>query len=85
MPKLSSAYYEYLNSDEWKEKRLEFLEDADYVCEECGGKANQVHHLSYDNFGDETDDDVEVLCYGCHKDKEEEKGNDMEENADGEY
>lgn len=85
MTNLSSAYYAYIISDEWKEKRKDFLEDCGYECEECGGRANQCHHLTYDNFGDETEDDVECLCGKCHQEKEEEKGNDMEDGEYGEY
>ena len=85
MANLSSAYYEYITSDEWKEKSKEFLKDGGYECEECGGRATQCHHKTYDNFGDETEDDVEVLCGKCHQEKEEEKGNDMVDGEYGEY
>jgi len=70
-------YIEYLRSDEWREKRKEFLEEADYECEECGERATEVHHLSYDNIGEEDTDDVEILCHECHKEthgKDEEYG-----------
>ena len=60
-------YLEYLKSEEWREKRKEILEDRNNECEECGEKATQVHHLNYDNIGEEEDDDVLVLCNECHK------------------
>ncbi len=59
-------YKEYLSSNEWKEKRKEFLENQNYECERCGEYAVQVHHKNYDNLGDEDEDDVECLCYNCH-------------------
>lgn len=59
-------YKEYLQSNDWKDKRLEFLEEEDYECERCGSYANQVHHLNYENVGDEEKEDVEVLCWNCH-------------------
>ena len=60
-------YIEYLKSEEWREKRKAFMEDRGNECEECGEKGTQVHHLSYENVGDEDDDDVMVLCNQCHK------------------
>jgi len=74
---ISEEYRRYLRSDEWKEKRKEFLESEDYECEVCGERANQVHHKNYDSIYEEEKDDVEVLCKECHIDREEEKGNDM--------
>lgn len=75
---MNEDYRAYLRSPEWRARRLEFLEDAEYQCQECGSnKKLQVHHLSYDNLGDETEDDVEVLCKECHEDKEIEKGTEL--------
>lgn len=75
---MNENYRAYLRSAEWKEKRKEFIEAANGECEECGSKGKlQVHHLSYDNVGDENIDDVEVLCKDCHEDKEIEKGTDL--------
>ena len=72
-----SEYIAYLRSDEWKEKRKEFLELANYQCQECGKtKTLEVHHLNYSNVGDESDEDVEVLCADCHEDKHLEDGKD---------
>lgn len=81
---MDETYMAYLRSAEWREKRKEFLELANYECEECGEKDGlQVHHLSYENIGDETEDDVQVLCRECHEDKELEKGTDM--HGEGSY
>ena len=60
-------YIEYLKSDEWKEKRKYIMDMADWTCSKCGNKATQLHHISYDNLGDEElDTDVIALCKDCH-------------------
>ena len=80
---MREEYKSYLRSPEWKEKRKEFLEMANYECQDCGSKEHiQVHHLNYDCIGEEEFDDVEVLCGDCHEDKELEKGTDLEEEDD---
>ena len=82
------SYQAYLRSPEWKEKRKELLEEVNHECEDCGSDKNlQVHHLNYDNLGEEElGEDVEVLCRDCHEDKEIEKGTDLYEEEDyGEY
>lgn len=61
-----NEYVEYMKSPEWQERRLEFLKNADYICEGCGEKASHVHHTNYDSLGDEEESDVQVLCRDCH-------------------
>lgn len=61
-------YRDYLSSDDWKERRKEMMEEAGWVCNECGNKATQLHHLAYDNLGcEELDIDVIPLCTACHR------------------
>ena len=68
MGKMHENYYEYLKSETWKEKRKELLEEAAWVCFLCGGKATQIHHLKYNNLGDEMlGEDAEAVCGNCHK------------------
>lgn len=68
-------YQDYLRSEEWKERRIMLLEEADWICDECGEPATCLHHLKYDNIGDEElDEDVIPLCNQCHRDIHEEKG-----------
>jgi 5-methylcytosine-specific restriction endonuclease McrA len=75
---MNSEYIRYLKSPEWREKRKQFLEIVNYECEICGSKNKlQVHHLNYNNIGEEEKEDVQVLCKDCHKDKEIEKGTDL--------
>ena len=62
-----SEYIEYLKSDDWKERRKVLMEQADWTCSKCDAKANQLHHLNYDNLGEEElDFDVIALCKNCH-------------------
>ena len=62
----SLLYNAYIRSTAWKRKRQERIEAAKAVCENCGGKAVQVHHVSYDRIGDEDDGDLKALCVECH-------------------
>jgi len=65
---LSDGYFAYINSDAWYRKRERWIELADYECEWCSEfkKPLHIHHLSYENFGRENEDDVIVLCRACH-------------------
>ena len=40
-------YREYLKSDAWKRKRYVVLKRDKWICQKCGAKATQVHHLKY--------------------------------------
>jgi len=61
-------YIDYLKSEDWKERRKYLMELADYICSKCGAKATQLHHLNYNNIGnEELDVDVIPLCNDCHK------------------
>lgn len=61
-------YFEYLKTDHWQAKRLEKLVSVSYRCEECGRRrATCVHHLSYDNLGNEPLSDLLGLCKWCHE------------------
>ena len=79
----SGEYRSYLMSEDWKERRLELLEEADNICEECGGIATNLHHLRYDNLGEEElDVDVVALCTSCHKERH---GNKEDMGGYGDY
>jgi len=75
---MNPEYQAYLRSTEWREKRKEFLEEANYECERCNNPATQVHHTSYENIYNEEKEDVEVLCKSCHEEAELEKGKEVE-------
>jgi len=65
-------YYEYLNSDEWKNKARARLQIDNYVCQGCGSRGNslnmlQVHHLSYQNiYHEDIYHDLVTVCRSCH-------------------
>ncbi len=63
----SAEYDAYISSAEWKATRTRILEQRGYRCETCGAtKKLEVHHLTYERFGHERDDDLRVLCSPCH-------------------
>lgn len=74
---MSNGFYKaYLMSDHWQEFRKYVLETRGRKCEDCGvteGVVFDVHHLSYENLGDEQLEDVVVLCHSCHMARHPEK------------
>lgn len=69
-PSRDTEYHKYLASGRWKSIRQKKLAQAGYCCERCKCTANEsaleVHHKSYDHFGNEPLTDLEVLCAECH-------------------
>lgn len=62
-------YIQYINSPEWREKRLLALERDNYICQICGVPAKEVHHLTYEHFKNEYIFELVSLCLNCHKTK----------------
>lgn len=63
-----SEYAEYMASPRWQEVRAGAVLRAKGLCERCGRTVQQVHHRSYERVGgDELPEDLEALCFGCHK------------------
>ena len=61
-------YQWYLQSRHWRNRRLQAIEDVGSACQICGSEVDlQVHHLNYDNLGNEKDTDLLVACEVCHK------------------
>jgi len=57
----------YDRSREWKTRKDLRIEGAGFKCEECGEtKKLEVHHVNYDNFGNELYEDLKILCKKCH-------------------
>lgn len=54
---------DYANHSEMKRIRKIKLESVNYVCEECGGKATEVHHRDKTK----TNHDISNLIAVCHK------------------
>lgn len=64
---MTSEYLAYLDSPEWKAKRHERLQIAQYRCSACGGTANlHVHHLTYERIFREEMADLLPLCEKHH-------------------
>lgn len=63
-------YYEYIESDEWKEKSRLAKERVGNRCQLCNRPSNEVelntHHRTYERLGHEDDNDLTVLCKDCH-------------------
>lgn len=67
-------YQDYINSPQWKEKRLLRLQLDGYECRLCGHDGSdyhlEVHHkpLSYKKIPNESvNDDLTTVCVECHK------------------
>ena len=63
-------YLDYLDTEQWKEKKwLRFVLDRG-KCQECGVtldfKQSHCHHKSYDWLYEEPMEDLETLCRYCH-------------------
>jgi hypothetical protein len=63
----SMPYGDYLQTPEWRERRLYALRRARYACQLCSSKTQlQVHHRTYERRGNEKEEDLIVLCDDCH-------------------
>lgn len=65
----SDYYHWYMNSDEWRIKRLERLALDKFRCVACGrSRALEVHHVTYKRLGHEdVRKDLCTLCRPCHE------------------
>lgn len=68
---MREEYDVYMRSPQWKQRRAQALERAQYRCCMCGfskwSKQLEVHHVTYERLGNELPDDLVVLCSECHK------------------
>ena len=61
------SYAEYLRTPAWQDVRRAALWAAGGRCRTCGSTRELViHHRDYSSVGEETPDDVTVLCARCH-------------------
>ena len=72
-----SSFYQYniyLRSEHWRNLRLIALERDKYICQSCKQeKATEVHHLTYNNLGNEFLDELISYCRVCHEKVHEKK------------
>lgn len=65
------GYRLYLQSEQWNARRQAVLKRARNRCQECRKKRRplEVHHRTYERIGAEWDEDLEALCWECHRGK----------------
>lgn len=67
MKPYSIMYLRYIGSDVWRKRRKRALARAGHRCQICSDRRFlQVHRNSYENLGNEKDEDLAVLCWFCH-------------------
>jgi len=60
--------HEYLQSIRWKKLRKVRLALDNYKCYGCGeSRPLEIHHITYDDFGNEKMDQLRSLCRDCHQ------------------
>jgi hypothetical protein len=60
-------YRSYITSQEWRDRSLKCLADADHQCEVCGNSDElNTHHYNYHNLAKESENDLFCLCKRCH-------------------
>jgi hypothetical protein len=65
---MNERYIEYLSSREWKAKRKAVKERCSNICERCHRYlVDDVHHLTYERVYNESLEDLQGLCTGCHE------------------
>jgi hypothetical protein len=59
----------YREEPEWQVRRVQALTRAAYKCQTCSSRDTtlDVHHNSYENYGDERPQDLVVMCRSCHQ------------------
>ena len=63
-----SGYHAYLKSKHWQVRKNVYFDYNPKICVICETAANvEVHHLLYDNFGYERDEDLVALCRRDHQ------------------
>ena len=68
---LDNNYQDYLESNEWKERVKEAEEENNHECQLCfrhvgGSGGGQLHHINYNNLGNEQEEDLIYVCKECH-------------------
>lgn len=66
---MNKKYKAYLLSDEWRNLKIDLIQQRGYKCERCNKKTKliQVHHLTYERIYNENQEDLILLCGICHQ------------------
>ena len=64
-PRWNGGTSEYPNHSLMKKIRLKVLEKANYICAECGGIADRIHHKDRSN-DNHSEENFEPICAKCH-------------------
>lgn len=65
---LSMAYQNHIRSAQWKNTREMMFKLRGKKCERCDNKSTlEIHHKTYERFGRESPNDLEVLCKHHHE------------------
>jgi len=67
-------YRRYLRSPQWKARCAAVLKRDKGCCRFCGGRATQVHHLTYARIFNESLYDLVAICENCHRALHPDKG-----------
>ena len=63
-------YYDYIRSEEWRDKAEAAKARAGYRCQVCNTPDSmaglEAHHRTYERLGNELPEDITVLCGDCH-------------------
>ena len=70
-PETEQVYEDFLESEDWKTQRNNFIDERGLECErchkECVKKDLYVHHRHYEkNLNFEDDEDLMLVCGECH-------------------
>lgn len=62
-------YEQYMKSVEWKNLRMSIYAKRGRKCEKCGQDKGEIHahHLTYERFTKELEEDIMLLCRPCHE------------------
>ena len=63
-----AIYHEYLNSNDWQNKRQDAFNVYGKQCDMCCSREDglNVHHKTYENIFNEDISDLQILCASCH-------------------
>src|SRR4051812_39820826 len=65
---MNREYLDYLKSNHWKSLSRACRERDGHQCVWCGSTETlDVHHITYERFGNERPEDLVTICRDCHK------------------